>query len=179
MTKAPSKSAKKKAPAKTVAKKAHGRPSLYSLALGQKICARLAKGEPLAQICRDEGMPAVRTVSLWKESHPEFSAAFARARDEGYDAIAADCLAIADDARNDFMETIAIDEDVSAYKLNGEHIQRSKLRIETRLKLLAKWDPKRYGERLEVAADMTVKKSAADFSDAELMAIAMGTHAKP
>jgi hypothetical protein len=29
---------------------------------------------------------------------------------------------------------------------DSEWISRSRLRVETRLKLLAKWDPKRYGE---------------------------------
>lgn len=29
-----------------------------------------------------------------------------------------------------------------------EWMLRSKLRVETRLKLLAKWDPKRYGEKI-------------------------------
>jgi hypothetical protein len=38
-------------------------------------------------------------------------------------------------------------------RLNAEHVQRSKLRIETRLKLLAKWNPKKYGERVAVAGD--------------------------
>jgi hypothetical protein len=38
-------------------------------------------------------------------------------------------------------------------RLNAEHVQRSKLRIETRLKLLAKWSPKKYGERVQVAGD--------------------------
>ncbi len=137
----------------TKAKKPTGRPSLYTAEIASEICARLSKGEPLAQICRDDGMPGVQTVSDWKEKSAEFSVVIARAREEGFDAIAAGCLEIADDARNDFMETMAIDDDTSAYKLNGEHIQRSKLRIETRLKLLAKWDPKRYGEKLAIGGD--------------------------
>lgn len=130
-----------------------GRPSLYTPQIAAEICERLGKGEPLAQICRDEGMPGVQTVSDWREKSEEFSVMIARAREEGFDAIASGCLEIADDARNDFMETFAIDDDTSAYKLNGEHIQRSKLRIETRLKLLAKWDPKRYGDKLELSGD--------------------------
>ena len=36
---------------------------------------------------------------------------------------------------------------------DSEHVQRSKLRVETRLKLLAKWDPRRYGDRLQLAND--------------------------
>jgi hypothetical protein len=61
--------------------------------------------------------------------------------------MAEDCLRIADDAVNDWMET------EHGPRLNGEHVQRSKLRIETRLKLLAKWNPKKYGEKLALAGD--------------------------
>jgi len=76
----------------------------------------------------------------------ELNDAIARAREDGEDKIAADCLEIADNATNDYM-TKQDGEGAAAYALNGEHIQRSKLRIETRLKLLAKWNPKKYGER--------------------------------
>ena len=101
----------------------------------------------MAVICRDDGMPAYRTVKDWIDGKPEVSADIARAREEGFDVIAASTLEIADDARNDYMEAVG-EDDAASYRLNSEHIQRSKLRIETRLKLLAKWDPKRYGDRL-------------------------------
>ncbi len=141
-----------------------GRPSTYTDETAQAICARLATGEPLAVICRDEGMPAVRTVSLWKEDHPDFAAEFARARDEGYDVIGADCMGIADDARNDWMRSKQGEK-----VLDAEHVQRSKLRIETRLKLLAKWDPKRYGDRLNV--DATVQHDVGDRLERALEAL--------
>lgn len=129
-----------------------GRPSLYTPELIETIAERLSTGEPMAAICRDEGMPAYRTVKDWIDSKPDVAAAIARAREEGFDAIAAGTLEIADDARNDYMEA-AGEEEAAAYRLNGEHIQRSKLRIETRLKLLAKWDPKRYGDALKLSGD--------------------------
>jgi hypothetical protein len=133
------------APKKTEpAKKPQGRPSTYTEELAAEICARLSKGEPLAQICRDEHMPAVRTVSDWKTAHETFSADFGRARDDGYDVIAAECLDIADETSNDTLYTEHGD------RPNTEWISRSKLRIETRLKLLAKWDPRRYGEKLAI-----------------------------
>ncbi len=78
------------------------------------------------------------------KENEEFSQDIARARALGYDAIAADCLLISDDASGDFRlgeKSVLVDTD---------HIQRAKLRIETRLKLLAKWDPKRYGEKVAV-----------------------------
>ncbi len=133
-----------------------GRKSTFDRAVADRICEQLGQGIPLAEICRGEGMPAVRTVSDWKEAHKDFAAAFARAREEGFDAIASQCLEIADDARNDFVEKKAAEGDeaaIGAMAFDSEHVQRSKLRIETRLKLLAKWDPKRYGEKMVVAGD--------------------------
>jgi hypothetical protein len=74
--------------------------------------------------------------------------AIARAREEGFDAIAREALEIADDGRRDYVPLenggLAVDHD---------HIARSRLRVDTRLKLLAKWDPKRYGERIQHAND--------------------------
>ncbi len=126
------------------------RPTKKSDKLLQEITERLSQGEPLAQICRDEGMPAARTVREWQQNDEKVSAAIARAREEGFDAIAAECLDIADDSRNDWMNRAADAGDEQALQFNGEHVQRSKLRVDTRLKLLAKWDPKRYGDRLAV-----------------------------
>lgn len=127
-----------------------GRPSTFTQEIADEICGRLAKGEPLAQICRDDKMPAVRTVSDWKKASATFSADFACARDEGFDRIAAECLEIADDTSDD---TLYGERGPHA---NTEWISRSRLRIETRLKLLAKWDPRRYGEKLAIggAADL-------------------------
>jgi len=113
--------------------------------VANEITDRLSKGEPLAVICRDKHMPAVRTVSHWKESNPAFLADFARARDEGFDAIAQDCLEIADETGRDTKYT-----DQGHVIPDGEWISRSRLRVETRLKLLAKWCPKRYGEKVEL-----------------------------
>lgn len=105
-----------------------GRPSKYTEAVAAEIVARLTKGEPMASICRDENMPGVTTVWEWQQSRPELSESIARARELGFDAIATDCLAIADDTEGD--------------------PQRDRLRVDTRLKLLSKWDPKRYGDKL-------------------------------
>lgn len=121
------------------------RPSKFTRQLADEICERLGEGEPLRQICRDERMPHWTTVYDWKAANEEFSLRITRAREAGHDAIAADCLRIADDGLNDSY----LDDDGNK-RTDVDVIQRSKLRIETRLKLLAKWDPKRYGERMDV-----------------------------
>ena len=125
------------------------RPSKFSDEIAAQIVARIAEGEPLAQICRDEGMPDPSTVWRWQQSDEAFAQAIARAREDGFDRIAEGTLEIADDGRNDWMEKFDKDGQSAGWVINGEHVQRSKLRIETRLKLLAKWDPKRYGEKIQ------------------------------
>jgi len=111
------------------------------------ICARLATGEPHTVILRDLGLK-VRTVNDWRKADPDIAAQFDEARELGYDAIAAECLEIADDGSRDYMTT-ADGREVPDH----DHISRSKLRIETRLKLLAKWDPRRYGDVLKLSGD--------------------------
>jgi hypothetical protein len=88
-------------------------------------------------------MPDVRTVYDWQGKDAGFSADIARAREAGFDRIAMDALAIAD---------TPLEGQIITDKPDGREIKRSdmlghrRLQVETRLKLLSKWDPKRYGE---------------------------------
>lgn len=129
-------------------KRGRGRPSRYTDEIAAEILSRIAKGETLRSICREDHMPSWNTVYAWRESVPGFSERLARARDDGEEAIAQECMEIADSAKNDWMETHGQDD--VGYKLNGEHVQRSKLRIETRLKLLAIWNPKKWGAKVDL-----------------------------
>jgi hypothetical protein len=112
-----------------------------------QICERLAKGEPLAVICRDIGVGR-RTVYQWRDADPAIADLMQDARDDGYDALAAECLDIADDNTEDW-KVVKRGRD-EQLEIDKEAVLRSKLRVETRLKLLAKWDPKRYGEKIDV-----------------------------
>lgn len=125
------------------AKNKGGRPSKFTPEILQRIVDGLSQGTPLTVICREEGMPHDSTVRNWMEADPEVSLAIARAREAGFDQIALDALAIADNSERDTILT-----DKGGEVPNSEWISRSRLRVETRLKLLAKWDPKRYGERV-------------------------------
>jgi hypothetical protein len=131
-------------------KKPPGRPSTFTSRIAAAICRRIAEGEPLAEICRDPKMPATRTVSGWRRDRPGFAEDFRAAREEGFDALAVECLAIADDTSRDTIDT------EHGPRPDNEWIARSRLRIDTRLKLLSKWDPKRYGERVEVEQNGSV-----------------------
>lgn len=116
-------------------------PSKFTQEIFDEICARLSKGEPLAQICRDEGMPIAGTVRDWCDKDERLAIAYARARDEGFDAIAMDALKIVDE------EPERYDTEMGK-RIDPGSVQWAKNRAEQRLKLLAKWDPKRYGDRV-------------------------------
>jgi hypothetical protein len=128
-----------------------GRPSTYSQEIADEVCRRLAGGESLRAICRDEGIPDESTVRLWALDDREgFATQYARAREVQYLAIADELLEIADDGRNDWMQRRGNDER-GGWELNGEHIQRSRVRIDTRKWMLSKMLPKVYGDKTEVA----------------------------
>lgn len=93
-------------------------------------------------------MPSKGTVFRWLATMPEFQDQYARAREAQAETHADDMMEIADDARNDWMKA-ADEEGGLGYKLNGEHIQRSKLRIDTRKWIASKLKPKKYGDKIE------------------------------
>lgn len=124
-----------------------GRPSKRTPEICAEICERLSTGEPLAAICRDDHMPDPSTVWDWAKSDPNLSQDIARARESGFDALAAQCIEIADDERHDWRMT------KKGVIMNEVAVSRAKLQVETRLKLLAKWDPKRYGDKIDVNAN--------------------------
>lgn len=121
--------------------------SLRTPELAETIVQGISEGIALRELCRMHGI-SKSWVYDWIENDAELAGRIARARVKGYDAIAEECLDIADDARNDWMERRRDGEEAGP-AFDAEHVQRSKLRIETRLKLLAKWDPKRYGDKIQ------------------------------
>lgn len=150
-----------------------GRPSEYTEEIGILICQRIADGESLRKICKDDDMPARSTVFRWLVHEDGFSDRYTRARELQADAIFDEILDISDDGRNDYMES-SDDEGGIAYKLNGEHIQRSRLRVDARKWMAGKLRPKKYGEKLELEHSGQIKHSLSEMTDEELAAIAVG-----
>ncbi|NBT68377.1 MAG: hypothetical protein EBT78_11520 [Betaproteobacteria bacterium] len=142
-----------------------GRPSTYDPDTARKMCEQLSEGIPLRQICREnEGFPAWRTVYDWMRKDPDLSTSIAHARDVGYDAMAEECLMIADTPL--LGEEVSESETPEGTDEDGNVIVRRvvtikkvdmlghrKLQIETRLKLLAKFNPKKYGDRVTHSGD--------------------------
>jgi hypothetical protein len=131
-----------------------GRPTIYTEEIGDLICARLAEGESLNAICAGENLPAESTVRSWavNPEHP-ISAKYRAAREVGYMKMADELLEISDDGSNDWMERRHGDDKESTWVVNGEHVQRSKLRVETRKWILSKALPKVYGDKVAVTGE--------------------------
>jgi hypothetical protein len=116
------------------------------------ICEGLARGMTLREVCKAEGMPDESTVRKWAlEDYEGFYPQYAKAREIGYQAMADETIDIADNAQNDWMERNG--EDDAGWQANGEHIQRSRLRIDTRKWLLSKALPKVYGDKILHGSD--------------------------
>ena len=106
-----------------------GRPSTFSKTLARKICERLAAGESLRKICKDDNMPHESTVRSWVvDNYQGFSTQYARSRNMGLDCRADGILEIA----------------------NGKgDVQRDRLRFDAERWYLSKLAPKKYGDRLQ------------------------------
>ncbi len=149
--------------------KKKGRPSLYTAALAARLCLRLAEGETLRAICRDEAMPDKATVLRWlaDEAKADFRDQYAHARDMQADALFDEALEIADDASGDW----STDKD-GRKVLDHEHVQRSRLRVDTRKWAAGKMAPKRYGDKIQHTGDgggpIRVRPDLSKLTDKEL-----------
>lgn len=120
--------------------------AVYDKAIFDVICKRMSAGESLRAICKDDGMPAPSTVRLWVLQDQEYAERYARARSDLYEHWADEILDIADDGKNDFMEREKEAGRVETVP-DHEHINRSRLRVDSRKWLLSKLVPKQYGDK--------------------------------
>ena len=133
--------ATKKAAGVAASVRPRGRPSPYAGRRSEimgSVCEQIAKGVTMADICRQAGMPDRQTIYEWSVADADFALRIARARDEGADVIAEQSLAIVD----------APPERGPDGKIDAGSVAHAKLRAEHRLKLLAKWNPKKYGDKV-------------------------------
>lgn len=101
-----------------------------------EITHRLAQGELLASIVKDAHMPAWSTVYAWRDSNPDTVERFRYAREAGEESIVLKAQRIVDGLEP--VEGVPSDP------------TRDKARADVRLKILAKMNPKRWGDSTQL-----------------------------
>lgn len=129
-----------------------GHPIEFSDEIACAICERIAGGESLRKICIDDDMPAQSTIYKWllDPAKADFVEQYTRARELQADTLFDECQDIADDGSNDWM---ADKEEADGFKYNGDAVQRSKLRIDTRKWMAGKLRPKKYGDKIDLTSE--------------------------
>lgn len=135
-----------------------GRPSLYTPELAKLICDKIAMGIPLAHICRVDGMPTESTVRGWAvDDYQGFYAMYARSRRILAEHYIDEIMDISDDGTNDWVARQSTSEKGGGVEdgkvLNQDHLQRSKLRVDTRKWFASKVFPKVYGDKVQYSGD--------------------------
>ncbi len=109
--------------------KKKGRPTIYTEKLGLNICQRVADGESLLSISKDDAMPNRSTIHEWILTNDEFSNKYEKAVNVRTENMADDLNNIADNVKGEVM--------------------RDRLRVDTRKWYLSKIVPKKYGDKID------------------------------
>lgn len=135
--------------------------------LKDEIVAWISQGKTLREFCRQDHTPSFKTIYDWLAEDAAFDSRFMRARDIGHDAIAEECLRIAD---NTLLGERRKESENGLEITHEDMLGHRKLQIETRLKLLAKWNPKKYGDKTILAGDAEAPVAVSvDFSTWDAM----------
>ena len=126
--------------------KKNGRPTTYTPELGLRICNEISCSELGLNKLHEqhEWFPDRQTVLLWLSVHPDFSAQYAYAKEMQTELMRERIIEIADDSSQD-----------EIFSPNGNRIEnreftsRSKLRVETRMWLMERLAPKKYGKQVD------------------------------
>ena len=113
-----------------------------------KVCERLAAGESLNAICKEDGFPAESTVRRWAMLDVEgFAANYTRARELQAHYLADQIITISDTTLEG--EETTIKADGSRETKIGDMLGHRKLQVDSRKWYLSKVLPKVYGDKME------------------------------
>lgn len=122
-----------------------GRPSIFTQELADRICERIALGESMRSICRDEEMPAMQTIWRWLRENKIFSERYESATKERTEAQNEILLELGDQALEEAYKADpkAANAVVSAVKLKADNLKW----------VMSKMKPKKYGDKMDLTSD--------------------------
>lgn len=120
------------------------RPTIYTEELAQEICDHIADGKSLNKLCKLDNMPERMTIYRWLDANEQFCDKYRAARERQAQSFQDDILDIADDGINDTV----IDGEGNE-RVHHDHIRRSDIRIKTRMWLMERMAPRKYGKYIK------------------------------
>ena len=138
----------------------HSTRNKYTPAVAREICDRIASGESINSIGTHKHLPTARNIEKWllDPNKKAFKKLYEQAKKIQMALMAEQLIDIADNGDNDWVKR-ENKEGEAWWKLNGENINRSKLRVETRKWILARMMPKIYGDRIDVTSNVVFSLS--------------------
>jgi hypothetical protein len=112
-----------------------GRPTIYTQAIDDEICEKIAQGMSLREICKADGMPSRDSIYAWKSSNKGFSDHYNQAVEDRAELLAGEIVEIADDKTGD--------------------PARDRLRLDARKWIACKLFPRKYGDRVANDVNLT------------------------
>ena len=124
-----------------------GRPSSFNLNIAGEICGRIAAGESLNRICKEDGMPDQVTVYRWIAANEEFRKIYAQAREEQAETLADEITDLADEA------PVQVVDDKGTARVDNGWVTWQKNRVDARKWVAAKLKPRKYGDKLDLTSE--------------------------
>jgi hypothetical protein len=116
----------------TKSKNKQGRPTIYTQAIADEVCERLAHGETLRKMVLDEHMPPAGTIYRWLDSNESFRDQYAQARVR----------------QADYYAEMIIDESFGAHDASIGRLRMDALKWAS-----SKIAPKKYGDKIELESN--------------------------
>jgi len=124
----------------------------FNQKIADAVCERLAAGESLNAICKDDGFPTETTIRRWAlEDVQGFASKYARAREVQAHFLAEQIITISDTPQEGVETTVKADG--TQETKHGDMLGHRKLQVDARKWYLSKVLPKVYGDKLELAGD--------------------------
>ena len=125
-----------------------GRHLEFTQEIADIICERLASGEPLTDICKDDDMPSYVTVYKWVKVVPTFANEYAHARKLQADTFFDKIVHV---ANTPFIgqkkKTTTTHNGVTVEVSEGDMVDHRRLQVDALKWAAGKMRPKKYGDR--------------------------------
>lgn len=116
----------------------------FSQEIFDEICERIAEGESLRKICKDNKMPALVNVWRWLNDNEALSKQYARAREEQAEYYADEITEICD-----------AEMPMDAFgKIDAGAVNQARLKIDARKWIASKLKPKKFGDYTKIQAEV-------------------------